>query len=69
MITTSSLPAMAAAVRFPLASNGTMLSESPWITRVGTVMRVKSSRKSVVANAAVESSVPFGEATSAMSRL
>jgi pimeloyl-ACP methyl ester carboxylesterase len=59
---------IACAVRLPDTSKGTMPSASPWMTSVGTSTFVRSSRKSVVANAAVQSSVPFGEASSAIAR-
>ncbi len=39
-----------------------MASLSPWITRVGTSTFSRSGRKSVRPNAAMQSSVPFGEA-------
>ena len=67
-MTTSVLPAMASAERFPLTSNGTVASESPWITSAGTVTLARSARKSVRANAAMQSSVPLGEAPAARSR-
>src|SRR5216684_824958 len=54
LTSTSWLPLIASCERFPLASNGTIASESPW--------------KSVRLNAAMQSSVPFGEANAAMSR-
>ncbi len=37
LTSTSLLFSMASAVRLPLTSNGTIASESPWMTRVGTV--------------------------------
>ncbi len=40
-------------MRLPDPSNGTMPSLSPWITNVGTVTLVRSSRKSVVAKASI----------------
>ena len=59
---------MASWERLPLASNGTTASLSPWMTRVGTVTLATSPRKSVRANAVMQSRVPFGEAKAAMSR-
>ena len=49
-------------VRLPLTSNGTIRSESPWMTRVGTSNFARSARKSVRPHAPMQSSVPFGEA-------
>ncbi len=50
------------AARWPLTSSGTIASESPWMTSVGTVTFSMSPRKSVRPNASMQSSVPFGEA-------
>lgn len=49
---------MAAWVRRPDPSNGTVPSLSPWITSVGTVIFGRSLRKSVVPNAAVQPVLP-----------
>ena len=55
---TSLLSSTASAVRRPLTSNGTIASESPWMTRVGMVNSWRSPRKSVLVNAVVQSRVP-----------
>ena len=52
----------------PLTSNGTIASESPWITRVGTVTFATSARKSVRPKAVMQSAVPLGDANAPMSR-
>jgi hypothetical protein len=67
-ITTSSAPSIDSAERLPDTSKGTTPSLSPWMTRVGTVTLVRSSRKSVRPKAVMQSSVPFGEATFAICR-
>ncbi len=67
-MTTSFAPEISSAERLPLTSNGTIASESPWITRVGTVTLATSARKSVRPIAAMQSMVPFGEANAAISR-
>jgi hypothetical protein len=59
---------MASWERLPLASKGTMASESPWMMNVGTVKAARSARKSVRAKVPMRSSVPLGEANAAMSR-
>ena len=43
----SSLPATCSWVRWPETSSGTIASESPWMTSVGTVILARSPRKSV----------------------
>ena len=61
LITWSWAPVIASAVRRPLALKGTVASASPWMTRVGTSILARSSRKSVVAKAMMQPRVPFGE--------
>ena len=59
---------MASCERLPLASKGTIASESPWMIKVGTVTFFRSPRKSVRLNALMQSSVPFGDANDPISR-
>ncbi len=54
---TTLLPAMASWERLPLASNGTMALEAPWMIRVGTVILARLSRKSVCLKAVMQSRV------------
>ncbi len=54
-ITTGVLPSIVSCGRLPLTSNGTIASESPWMTGVGTVTLAGSSRESVRPNAVMQS--------------
>ena len=56
-------------VRLPEPSNGTMPSLSPWMTRVGTSTFVRSSRKSVVAQASMHPSAASGRTLAQRQRL
>ena len=57
-ITTGVLSAILSCGRLPLTSNGTIASEAPRMTGVGTVTLAKLSRKSVRPNAVFSSRVP-----------
>src|SRR5438552_5738865 len=66
LMTTSFAPGMEAAERLPLTSKGTMASASPWMINVGTSIFFRSARRSVRPKAAMQSSVPLGEANDPM---
>lgn len=57
----SSLDGIASWVHSPEPSNGTVLSPSPWITRVGMPTMVRSSQEAVVPNAVVHEELGAAE--------